>query len=242
VDEVPDNLARVLRRIAEQPPIPAGRGSVVGELHRLCCAATQALSASGAGVSVFAEGGVGGVMVASDPVTERIEELQFLLGEGPCLDALGTRLPVLVGDLDGDATTRWPIYSTAVQDDGVRAVFAFPLLVGTAQLGVLDVFRTWPGELTADELAQALTFAEVAVTCLLSGQNAASRTESGSLDEAVAGRAELFQAQGMVMVQLGVTLVEALARMRAHAFAQDRSLIEVARDVVKRLVHFGPDR
>ena len=54
-------------------------------------------------------------------------------------------------------------------------------------------------------------------------------------------RVQLFQAQGMVMVQLGVSLADALARIRAHAYAENRSLAEVAADVVARRLRFDTD-
>ena len=182
-------------------------------------------------------------MVASDPLSERIEELQQLLGEGPGVDALATRRPVLVSDLGAAAMSRWPLYSVGVHDDGIRAVFAFPLQVGAAQVGVLVVVRAFAGPLSADELTQAFTFADVAVNVLLDAQDdAVPGTAADGLDEAIEHHAVLFQAQGMVMVQLGGTLVEALARMRAHAFAENRRLVDVAHDIVARTVFFEPDR
>jgi AmiR/NasT family two-component response regulator len=121
-------------------------------------------------------------------------------------------------------------------------VFAFPLQVGGGRLGVLDVFRARPGPLSADELRQALAFADVAVTTLLDGQaDAPSGAAANGLDAAIGGRAELFQAQGMVMVQLGVSLAEALARMRAYTYAENRPLAEVAQDVVARRLRFDRD-
>jgi hypothetical protein len=190
----------------------------------------------------MAEDGLRGVTTASDATTEQLEELQFVLGEGPCIDAFDSRSPVFVPDLADGAVSRWPIYTPAVSEGGVRAVFAFPLQVGAARLGVLDVFRPRPGPLTTEELGQALTFAEVAVTTVLDGQDAAYLgSAAAGLDEAMDGRAELFQAQGMVMVQLGVSLVQALTRMRAYAFAEDRPLGEVARDVVARRLSFDRD-
>ena len=70
-------------------------------------------------------------------------------------------------------TARWPVYTPAAADLGVRAVFAFPLQVGAARLGVLEIFRVRPGRLSGDELRQALMFAEVALTTLLDGQESA---------------------------------------------------------------------
>ncbi|GIJ57047.1 GAF and ANTAR domain-containing protein [Virgisporangium aurantiacum] len=249
-DHHDDPVARVRALMAAQPSgaepgdeagAEAGDG-VVAELRRLCRAAVGALSASGAGLSVMAEDGVRGVTAASDAAAERLEELQFVFGEGPCIDAFEARRPVLVPDIMDSVVHRWPAYTPGMHELGVRAVFAFPLQVGAARLGVLDVFRIRHGPLTADELGQALTFADVAVSVLLDGQAVARPgAAAAGVAEAVEGRAELFQAQGMVTVQLRVPLAEALARIRAHAFAENRPLRDVARDIVGRRLRLDRD-
>jgi GAF domain-containing protein len=222
----------------EQPP----PGDEAGLLRRVCAAATHSLAASGAGISVMTEVGERGLYAASDPLAERMEELQFVLGEGPCWDAFASRRPVLVPDLDRESPARWPMYTPAARDGGVRAVFSFPLQMGAVRLGVLDVFRNRTGSLTGDELVNAFTFAEVTVTALLDQhEDAAMKGLEGGLADAVEHRAELFQAQGMVMVQLGVSIGEAMARMRAYAFAHGRRLDEVARDVLARTLQFDRD-
>jgi ANTAR domain/GAF domain len=238
-----DRRARVVALIARQPAGRDARDGVAGFLYRLCGAAVRGLSASGAGLSVMAEDGTRGLTTASDPITARVEELQFVLGEGPCIDAFASRGPVLVPDLADGVRSRWPGYAPAACAAGVRAVFAFPLQIGAGRLGVFDVFRARPGPLTTDELGQALTFADVAVTTLLDGQErVAAGTPAGGLDEAMDSRAELFQAQGMVTVQLGVTLADAFARIRAFAYAENRSLTDLARDIVQGRITFEPDR
>jgi hypothetical protein len=225
------------------PPPPAGQSAVedvTGQLRAICRAAARALSASGVGLSVMATDGGHGMAAASDAATERIEELQFTFGEGPCVDAYTSSRPVLVPDLTADAMRRWPVYAPAIHDAGVRAVFAFPLQVGAVRLGALDVFRPSAGPLSRTELGQAFTFADRAVTILLDGQERATEDADG-LDNAIDNRIELFQAQGMVMVQLGVSLGEALARIRAYAYAEDRRLGAVAADVVARRLRFDRD-
>ena len=230
-----------MQHVAQQRTTQAPDG-VVDALQRLCSAAAGALSASGAGVSVMAEDGVRGVGAASDPASELIEELQFVLGEGPCIDAFASRRPVLVPDLMDGAAHRWPAYAPAAHDGGVRAVFAFPLQVGAARLGVLDVFRARAGPLSGDQLRQAFAFTDLAVRTLLDGQDhAIPGAAADGLDEAIEHSAELFQAQGMVMVQLGVSLAEALVRIRAHTYAENRRLNDVARDIVARRLRFDPD-
>jgi hypothetical protein len=184
--------------------------------------------------------GTYGMATASDLATERIEELQFTYGEGPCVDAFASSRPVLVPDLAADAMGRWPVYAPAIHDAGVRAVFAFPLQVGAVRLGALDVFREYTGPLSRTELGRSLAFADRAVTILLDGQERATEDADG-LDDVLDDRIELFQAQGMVMVQLGVSLAEALSRIRAHAYAEGRRLDVVAADIIARRLRFEPD-
>ncbi|MEV6596129.1 GAF and ANTAR domain-containing protein [Actinoplanes sp. NPDC051346] len=238
-----ERLAHVVRLIANEPARADDGVGVAGILRRLCSAAGRSLSASGVGVSVMSTDGMRGIAATSDPKVAHFEELQFTLGEGPCLEAFSTRRPVLVPDLADGATRRWPSYTPAVHDHGLRAVFAFPLQIGAARLGVLDVFRREPGLLSDVELRRALIFADVAVTTLLDGQEQATPgSAAAGLDDAMGNRAELFQAQGMVAVRLGVSLTDALARLRAHAFAENRRLGDVARDVVARRLQFDSDQ
>jgi hypothetical protein len=208
------------------------------DLERACTDAVRALSASGVGVSVMTDDGVHGMAAASDAHTALVEDLQFTYGEGPCIDAFAAGTPVLVSDLADGAAGRWPVYTPAVRAEGIGAVFAFPLQIGAARLGVLDVLRTSPGPLSRADLGQALTVADRLVRLLLDGQERGD--SAATLDIGI--RAELFQAQGMISVQLGVPLAESMIRIRAHAYAENRPLSEVAADIVARRLRFDLER
>jgi hypothetical protein len=236
-----ERIVAVRALIAGQDSTGAPAG-VVGWLRRLCTAAARTVPAWGVGVSVVSEEGIRGVAAASDPVSEALEELQFALGEGPCLDVFASRRVVLEPDLGNGASVRWLAYAPAAQAQGVGAVFAFPLQVGAARLGVMDLYRRSPGALSDESLAQALTFAEVAVETLLDAQGHAVVGEAAEgLDLALESHYVIYQAQGMTMVDLGVPLVDALARLRAHAYAHDRPLREIARDIVAGRLCLQPD-
>jgi GAF domain/ANTAR domain len=218
---------------------PSPPADVVGQLRSLCGKAVRSLPASGAGLSVAAKETQHSLVVAADPASEHLEEMQFVLGEGPCVDASTSRRPVLVARLGDEGPGRWPAYTSAAQEAGVRAVFAFPLQIGAAQLGVMDFFRTREGQLSEPELGAAFAIADEAVAILLDGHDRAVLDADAAQEEGeLAGPAELFQAQGMVMVQTGGTLAEAMARIRAHAYAENLRLIDVARAVVNRQLRF----
>jgi hypothetical protein len=238
---IDEALARVLELVRSEPARPDDSQLVLGQLQRLCRAAAAELPAAGVGVSVIAEAGHQ-LTAASSPVHAAVEELQFTLGEGPCLSAYDTGAPVLTPDVALTAIRRWPGYALAVQEYGVGAIFAFPLQVGAARLGALDVYQDQPGPMPRKVVSQALIFAEVAMNMLLDASRASQDPESPSIDEMLDGnRAELYQAQGMVMVQLGVTLPEAMSRLRAYAYAHERRLTEVAAAVVARRISIDGD-
>lgn len=216
---------------------PAG---MVNSLERLCRAAVHNLGVTGLAVSLMSDAGSAGVVAGADERSVRIDELQFTLGEGPSHDAFTLRRPVLTSDLHSREGAKWPGYSAAALESGVNGVFAFPLHVGAAAFGVLNIYVGSAGPLTNQQLTMALTFAEVATEVLLDGD---STTAIGSLhpgvETALRHRAEIYQAQGAVMVDLGVGLAEAMARMRAHAFANNLSLAELAAFIMAGQVVWG---
>jgi hypothetical protein len=234
MNSLPGRLARANQLIDAEPPDPHGAPGTVGRLERLCSALTRSLPATGVGLSLLTENNRGGgTVAASSAASRKLEELQFSLGEGPCIDAYTSRRPVLEPNLNTHGMRRWPAYAPAACEHGVRAVFAFPLQVGAARAGALDVYRIEPGSLTSDALAQAVTFAEVAMGLLVDGQDGAQNGKTiAELDDALAYRLEVYQSQGMVMVDLGVGINEAMARLRGHAYAEGRPISDVARDIV----------
>jgi hypothetical protein len=182
-------------------------------------------------------------MHASDPVAAEVEELALTLGEGPGVDAL-TGGPALIADLTApDCLARWPVFAPAAVHAGVRAVFALPLQVGGIRLGVLDLYRTQPGELDREQLADALVLADTTCALLLDAapQRDRPRLNGGGPEQAGSPHPEVHQATGMITVQLGVSVAVALVRLRAYAYAHDRRLRDVAADVVARRLRFHPD-
>ena len=148
---------------ADEPLQVSDMPRVMGRLQRLCRAARRDLSCCGVGVSVVSGTGEPLNVVASSRTCAWVEELQFSLGEGPFLAAFAARRPVFVPNLIEAATTKWPEYGPAAHGRGVRAVFAFPLQVGVAQLGALNVYQAEPGALSARAQDRALTYADLAL-------------------------------------------------------------------------------
>ena len=141
-----------------------------------------------------------------------------------------TGRPVLVPDLR-TSLGRWPGFASAAIERGTEAVFAFPLQLGAVRFGVLTCAREQARPLGQQELNACLIFAEVATELLLDSSPTGDHPDP-QLHAAIHVHDEVYQAQGMTMVDLGVTLEEALARMRAMAYAEEISLQDLAADIV----------
>lgn len=226
-----DQVAHVRGVISREAAANGDQPAVAGWLQRVCRAAARDLPAMGVGISILSTGSDPVTVAASDESSSTVEELQFVLGEGPCIDAYASRSPVLVPDLALAAATTWPAYAPAAHGHGVRAVFAFPLQVGAARLGVLDVYCDTTGSMSPGTLSRALTFADLVMQGLLhAGLDSDSATDL--VDDLDHHRFEVYQAQGMVMAQLHLSAEEALMRLRAYAYAHERRAIDVARDII----------
>jgi GAF domain-containing protein len=227
-----DRLLRILSRLND------GDGST----SRLCAVCAEITEMSGAGIMLLSGERPQGSICTTDAVSARIEELQYTLGEGPCVDAHRHHAPVLEPDLANPTVVRWTTFSRSAVTAGARAVFGFPVAVGEVRVGALYLYRDRPGPLTSEQHADALLVAQVAARSIIAMQADAVPGELGAELEAGGDfRFVVHQAAGMVAVQLGATVDEAMVRLRAHAFRTDTSVVDVAELVMSRRLRFDPD-
>lgn len=207
---------------------------------RLCEVATALLGVTGAGVMLMSGDIPQGSLCTTNSVSSLIEELQYTLGEGPCVDAYRLGQVVLEPDLAQPTAPRWVAFTPPALDAGVRAVFGFPLREGAARLGALNLYQDRAGPLDHDQHADALVLADVIARWVLDAQAAAP---AGTVPEELETGSELHfvvqNAAGMVSVQLGISVTEAEIRLRAYAFSENRLVKEVADDVVARRLRFS---
>lgn len=217
----------------------AGEEGASWDSSRLCAVCADIIGLTGAGIMLMS-GDIGqGSVCSSNATSALIERLQFDLGEGPCVDAYHSDRPVLEPDLAAPVSQRWLAFSNPALDAGVRAVFGFPLRVGAVRLGALNLFRDRPGALTDDQHADALAMADVAAeTVLLLQANAPPGELSRELEAGGDFQYVVHQASGMIAAQLDLSVSLALIRLRAYAFGNERPLVDVARDVVGRVLRF----
>lgn len=238
---------------AELSAAVAGAAPGRAAADELCLAAVGLLGVDGAAVSMIHDGTSRGTFGSSTEISRRLDEHQFTYGEGPCLDAAATREPVLVPDLDSSLERRWPAFTGAVLGDGIRGVFAVPIMLTSACVGALDLFRAGPGPLLDEELVGATMAAQLASVPLLdlleretSDVQSDAGLTSGGVDAwsrlMEIDRIEVYQATGMLIAQLNVTAAEALVRLRAHAIATGQTANQVAVAIIERRLVLERDR
>lgn len=214
-----------------------------GRLPQLLCeACLAALPVDGVGMALMTAEGPAALVGATSGGARTMEDLQLVMGEGPCVDASTQGRPVLQPQLRLTAPTRWLGFGPAALHAGIEAMFAFPLQVGQIGLGVLDLYRTSAGDLSESELGEALSFADAAVAILLHLQDQAPLDSDlhPDLGEPMHRQAEIHQATGMIAVQADVELTGALLLLRARAYSSGRSITDLAAEVVARTLRFDP--
>lgn len=208
----------------------------------LCVTCVDVLRVDGAGVSIMSGRNSGPVCSSSERVRQ-LEDLQFSLGEGPCHDAFTMRALVAEPNLADGGDIRWPNYTPPALLLGACAVFAFPLHVGVGVVGVLTVYQDVVGMLSDEQSADGRVLARLLPRIMTEIQaHAPDPLPAGVLSDDDAHRAEVHQASGVIAVQLGIDVGEALVRIRAHAYATDMTVAAVAAEILAHRLHLGDDR
>lgn len=201
----------------------------------LCAGCVKITGVTGAGVMLMSGDIPRGSLCTTNAVSHLIEELQYTLGEGPCIDAYQQDQVVTEPDLADPVTRRWPAFTPPTVAAGVRAMFGFPLRVGTVRLGALNLYRDRSGPLTGSQHADALVVADVTARWVLEAQAGAPAGEvAAALETGADFHFTVHNAAGMVSVQQQISVTEALILLRAYAFTHDRLLAGVAEDVIAR--------
>lgn len=236
-----------------------GGGSLFTGVGAVCETATRLAGVDGAALAVLtASTRVRELVYATDAIAQQIDELQFTIGEGPCLDAYIHGRPLLCAQLDdGAKVARWPVFAVDSFNLGVRAVFAFPVPGQRRPVGVLELYRRSPGGLREREQESAAKCAAAIGQTLQSNWDRYA-ARAGSAEDAIEAaavtaaelhkpadpftRSQVYVAAGMVAVQLAVSTDEGLDRLRAYSYAQGRSVSSVSADIIARRLSLQDQR
>ena len=197
--------------------------------------AVQAIPrADGAGLTML-EDDRAQTVVASVEFVHAVDDVQYGLGEGPCLLAVATGATQTSGSLSGDA--RWPHFGPRVGRMGVHSVLSLPLLLPGRVIGALNVYAHAKNAFGPDAVRIGELFARPAAVTVHNAQVlASSRRLTAQLGEALTSRAVIDQALGIVMSRTGAGPEEAFDRLRAMSQARHVKLAEVSRELVDEAV------
>ena len=197
--------------------------------------AVQAIPrADGAGLTML-EDDRAQTVVASAEFVHAVDDVQYGLGEGPCLLAVATGATQTSGSLGGEA--RWPRFGPRVGRMGVHSVLSLPLLLPDQVVGALNVYAHAKHAFGAHAVRMGELFARPAAVAVHNAQVlAASQRLTAQLGEALTSRAVIDQARGIVMSRTGANSAEAFDRLRAMSQAQHVKLAEVCRVLVDEAV------
>jgi phage FluMu protein gp41 len=204
----------------------------------LCAAGLDVLGVTGVGIMLSSGTRLDSVAV-SDDTTGEVEAMELMVGEGPCLDAFRTRTPCFDADLADERTVTWTAFREGALAAGVHAAFGFPVVVADDCIGVLNCYRDTAGELTTEQVADAQVVADVSGRTIVAWQaDAPPGTLAWQLEKSGNYSVAVHQAVGRVSVQAAVAVDDAMAMLRAHAFADDRTIVDVASDVLSGRLRF----
>src|SRR5581483_10373342 len=237
-----DRQGRIWGLVAGEAASRGGRVSA----SDACAAAVAAVQVTGGWLSAASSAEPAGhLMSVTDAVSERLAELQLMLGEGPCPDAVADGGPVLASDLgDTEAGRRWPVFAPAARQAGAAAIFAFPLRIGAIGAGVMGLYRDRAGPLSDGQLGEALIFADAfaaadirigqaladVATISLLHERGMRRSEvlNEQLQTALNSRVVIEQAKGKLAERLGIDMAQAFAILRGAARNRNLRLADLA--------------
>jgi hypothetical protein len=207
---------------------------------RLARACASVLGVDGAGISLLDAPQRRVPLGASHDLAEQAERLQFTAGEGPCMTAQDTRQPVFA--VEADLRRRWPAFTALLfESTPYRAIVALPLQPSLAGSGAIDLFFTDSDRVPKLDVFDAVAVGEL-VTSSLSDAAVWAPWSPVSGPAWMTGpvpqrRAAVWEALGTVSMELDVPTREALALLRAAAYAENRTVDDVAADLLAGLLH-----
>jgi hypothetical protein len=200
--------------------------------ERLCRACVEVLGADGGAITLASTLPERLTLDSSNGTSARIEDLQDVLGEGPGQDAY-RRGTAVVAHVDGAHGGPFPLFTELAGDiAGPVTVWAIPMHPGGTTIGVITLYRSSGDLLYSIEDAQFL--ADAVGAALL--DDSSSDADGGFA--AWPDRSRVHQAVGMTVAQLAISPADAMAILRAHAFAEGTSLDAIAVEVVERRLDF----
>ena len=227
-----DDLAKSLTALSQ---LSAARLGLADLLTQVATFAVRAIpGADGAGLTLI-EAGRADTIVKSEPFVREIDDIQYSIGEGPCISAAAQGQPMRSGSLGGDP--RWPRFGPRAGRLGVHSVLSLPLISADEIVGAMNVYAHAKDAFDerAEQLGQVYAVpAAIAVQnaqILAQTQRLAARFQAGMTSRSVTD-----QAIGILMSRSGITPDDAYARIRMLSQHDNTKMVVVAAGIVHEAV------
>jgi transcriptional regulator with GAF, ATPase, and Fis domain len=225
--------------VTELQNVLLGTESIEKFVHELTVQAARLIADSlSCGITISRTGRLSTV-ACSDDLASSVNDLQYQVGEGPCLAAVRQACAVRADDLA--AETRWPRFAPAAAARGVRSALSLPLIANDETVGALNLYALTCAAFGAAETRRAETFAENAAGALALGLRLVSYAAlTDQLRASLASRAAIDQAVGIIMGRERCSQDKAFARLRAASQNRNVKLRQVAEEIVQGVTGEAP--
>ena len=215
--------------------LSSGRWDLADLLEKVASFAVKAIpGAEGAGLTLI-EAGRADTIVKSAPFVEEIDDIQYGLGEGPCISAAETGRTMRSGSLGDDP--RWPLFGPRADGLGVHSVLSLPLIADDVVVGAMNVYAHAPDSF--DERSEELgeSFAVPAAIAVQNAQILAqTRRLAVTLQAALTSQAAIDQAIGIMRSRSGISAAEAYTRLREHSQSKHIKVNAAAAGIVQEAI------
>ena len=233
---MPMSAREVRQALHELGDLRFAAGNLDDALRRIVHATHKLFAVDGAGLMLIDPDQLLRNVADSDRRVDHLEELQIEHGEGPCIDAFDDKALVHASDLA--AEERWPKFSPAAVDRGLRAVLASPIPYNQMAIGVVAVFSAKAHPWSPEGELALVAFTDLAALTIANTMQSEQRGELASqLQRALDARVVIEQAKGALVAQEGLSEREAFERLRRQARSQRRRVVEVAAEIMDAIHH-----
>lgn len=221
--ETPSSPASFADQLADAARSMQGWSSTQLTLEKVVLVATDIIrDCDLVGISIVHNDGID-TPVGSSEALNRIDELQYVLGEGPCFDALRLQEIVHSGDLAHDP--RWPRWGPLVaQEAGVGSIVSYRLYTTEHTLGAMNLYSARLDAFDPDDINNGQALAAHVGVALANSQNA---------ELAISNRTVIGRAEGILMERFSLPPDQAFAVLRRVSQRRNVKLNRVAEELVR---------
>jgi GAF domain-containing protein len=228
---MPMSAQEVRQALHELGDLRYAAGNLDEALRRIVHATHKLFAVDGAGLMLIDPDQLLRNVADSDRRVQHLEDLQIEHGEGPCIDAFDDKELIHAADLA--AEKRWPSFSPAAVERGLRAVLASPIPYNQMAIGVVAVFSATVRPWSPEGEPALIAFTDVAALTIANTMQSEQRGElADQLQRALDARVVIEQAKGALVARDGVTPGEAFEQMRRRARAERRRVVDIAGEIL----------